>query len=311
MFANVDWNGAGGPGWRERAVAQLEAGVKNGAIGSKVFKNLGLSTRKADGSRLKVDDPDLDPVWQALRAAEHPGAHPHRRSGAVLRAGGHPQRTLAGAERCSRAGSIRRTGFQPFETADGGARPDVRAQSEDALHRRALRLVRQRFRPRRAACSTRCRTWYFEVGAVLYEFGRQPRAAREFFIKYQDRVLFGKDAYEPTEYPYYWRVFETRDEYFDYYRDYHAFWKLYGMDLPDAVLRKLDYQNALARDPRPAADRLPVSHVRPLDRTITFSTVADDSYSIDPYRSGCRCRSEQRAGRLRPDQGAHRRRRYP
>ena len=84
-----------------------------------------------------------------------------------------------------------------------------------------------------------------EVGAVLYEFGRQPRASREFFTKYQDRVLFGKDAYEKSEYPYYWRVFETKDEYFDYYRDYHAFWKLYGMGLSDQVLKKLYFGNAL------------------------------------------------------------------
>jgi hypothetical protein len=83
------------------------------------------------------------------------------------------------------------------------------------------------------------------VAAVLYDFGRQPRAAHEFFIKYQDRILFGKDSYQPDEYPYYWRVFETNDEYFDYYRDYHAFWKLYGIGLPDTVLRKLYYQNAL------------------------------------------------------------------
>ena len=60
-----------------------------------------------------------------------------------------------------------------------------------------------------------------------------------------DRILFGKDSYQPDEYPYYWRVFETNDEYFDYYRDYHAFWKLYGIGLPDPVLRKLYYQNAL------------------------------------------------------------------
>ena len=95
-----------------------------------------------------------------------------------------------------------------------------------------------------------------EVGAVLYDFGRQPRAAREFFIKYQDRILFGKDSYQASEFPYYWRVFETADEYFDYYRDYHAFWKLYGMDLPDAVLKKLYYQNALRVTPGLAADRL-------------------------------------------------------
>jgi hypothetical protein len=58
-------------------------------------------------------------------------------------------------------------------------------------------------------------------------------------------VLFGKDSYQPVEFPYYWRVLETADEYFDYYRDYHAFWKLYGMDLPDDVLRKVYYGNAL------------------------------------------------------------------
>jgi predicted TIM-barrel fold metal-dependent hydrolase len=86
---------------------------------------------------------------------------------------------------------------------------------------------------------------YSEVGAVLYDLGRQPRNARAFFEKYQDRILFGKDSFRPEEYPYYWRVFETEDEYFDYYRDYHAFWKLYGMGLPDTVLRKVYRDNAL------------------------------------------------------------------
>jgi hypothetical protein len=78
----------------------------------------------------------------------------------------------------------------------------------------------------------------------------EPRAAREFFIKYQDRILFGKDAFEPEEYPYYWRVLETDDEYFDYYRGYHASWKLYGIDLPDSVLKKVYYQNALRVAPQ-------------------------------------------------------------
>jgi hypothetical protein len=86
---------------------------------------------------------------------------------------------------------------------------------------------------------------YTEVGAVLYDIGRQPRAARAFFIKYQDRILFGKDSFQPTEYPYYFRVFETADEYFDYYRPYHAFWKLYGIDLPDSVLKKVYFGNAV------------------------------------------------------------------
>ena len=40
-------------------------------------------------------------------------------------------------------------------------------------------------------------------------------------------------------------MFETRDEYFDYYRNYHAFWKLYGIDLPDSVLKKVYSGNAV------------------------------------------------------------------
>ena len=84
-----------------------------------------------------------------------------------------------------------------------------------------------------------------EAGAILYDLGRQPKTAQAFFRKYQDRIMFGKDAFQPSEYPYYWRVFETNDEYFDYYRNYHAFWKLYGMGLDDAVLKKVYYRNAL------------------------------------------------------------------
>jgi len=96
-----------------------------------------------------------------------------------------------------------------------------------------------------------------EVGAVLYDLGRQPRFAGEFFEKYQDRILFGKDSFAPDEYPYYWRVFETNDEYFDYYRNYHAFWKLYGMGLPDDVLRKVYYGNALRLIPRMPTEGFP------------------------------------------------------
>jgi predicted TIM-barrel fold metal-dependent hydrolase len=91
---------------------------------------------------------------------------------------------------------------------------------------------------------------YVDVGAVLYDIGRQPRAAHDFFVTFQDRILFGKDAYQPEEYPYYWRVFETNDDYFDYYRGYHAFWKLYGIGLPDEVLKKVYYKNALKITPR-------------------------------------------------------------
>ena len=84
-----------------------------------------------------------------------------------------------------------------------------------------------------------------EIGAVIAELGRQPRAANRFFTKHQDRILFGKDSWVPSEYPTYFRVLETDDEYFPYHKKYHAFWRMYGMALSDQVLKKVYYKNAL------------------------------------------------------------------
>ena len=86
---------------------------------------------------------------------------------------------------------------------------------------------------------------YVEIGAVIAELGRQPRAANKFITKYKDRVLFGKDAYHPEEYYTYFRVLETDDEYFPYYKRYHAFWRMYGLNLSDEVLKHVYYKNAL------------------------------------------------------------------
>jgi predicted TIM-barrel fold metal-dependent hydrolase len=86
---------------------------------------------------------------------------------------------------------------------------------------------------------------YVECGAIIAELGRQPRNAKQFLTKYQDRILFGKDAYNPEEYHTYFRVLETDDEYFPYYKKYHAYWKMYGLDLDDEVLKKMYYKNAL------------------------------------------------------------------
>jgi predicted TIM-barrel fold metal-dependent hydrolase len=86
---------------------------------------------------------------------------------------------------------------------------------------------------------------YTETAAIIAELGRQPNFAKEFFIKYQDRLLFGKDTYRPSEYYTYFRVLESNDEYFDYFRKRHAFWKMYGLNLPDSVLEKVYYKNAL------------------------------------------------------------------
>jgi uncharacterized protein len=243
VFANVNFDGVGTPGWKEREVAGLEQAVKDGAIGLKIFKQLGLSTRKADGSRLKVDDPDLDPIWQTAARLNIP----------VIIHVADPAQFFAPID-------MHNERWLELAIYPGREYPQDRYPSfEDLMGERdrmfarnpKTRFINAHFGwhgndfGRAAKHLDSLPNVVLEVAAVLYEFGRQPRAAREFFIKYQDRVLFGKDTYEASEYPYYWRVFETSDEYFDYYRGYHAFWKLYGMSLPDDVLRKLYYRNAL------------------------------------------------------------------
>jgi uncharacterized protein len=247
VFANVTWEGAGGPGWEQKALADLRASVQNGAIGLKVFKDLGLRNKKADGTRLAVDDPVLDPVWALCGELNIPviihTAEPQEFFAPV---DNHNERWLELNLFPNRQSppSI----YPPFEQL---------MKERDSMFAKhpKTRFIGAHFNyygndlGRAARQLETQKNVYLEVAAVLYEFGRQPYAAAQFFTKYQDRVLFGKDTYEITEYPYYWRVFETRDEYFDYYRPYHAFWKLYGMGLPDAVLKKLYYKNALKVEP--------------------------------------------------------------
>lgn len=243
FLTGVNFNGVG-PGWAQRAVAQLEADVAAGAVGiGEIGKGLGLSNKKADGSRLKIDDPELDPIWQAAARLKLPvfihTADPQEfwqpidnKNERWLELALFPGRRYPAESNPSfetlmteRDNMIRRNPRTTFVIAHMG------------WHANDL--------PRLGRMMDEMPNILTEVGAVLYDIGRQPRAAHDFFVKYQDRMLFGKDSFQPEEYPYYWRVFETRDDYFDYYRDYHAKWKLYGIDLPDEVLKKVYFGNAL------------------------------------------------------------------
>ena len=247
VFANVNWNGAGGAGWKEKEVAALRQAVADGAVGLKIFKELGLRNTKADGSRLKVDDPDLDPIFELCGELNIPVLiHTADPAQFFEPIDNHNERWLELGLFPNRAYPQDR--FPSFETL-------MRERDRMFARHPKTRFIAAHFAwygndvARASRMLDAMPNVYLEVAAVLYEFGRQPRAWSAFFDKYQDRVLFGKDTYEPTEYPYYWRVFETGDEYFDYYRHYHAFWKLNGMALPDVVLKKLYYQNAVRITP--------------------------------------------------------------
>ena len=243
VLAGIDFNDVG-PGWAEQAIKQLDANIAAGAVGvGEISKSLGLSIHKRDGTRLRIDDPALDPIWDECARLGIP----------VFIHTADPQEFFQPVDDSNER-------WLELELFPGRRYPKDRFPSFDELMVERDNMFRKHPKTTFVAAHM---GWhandlaslgamldampnvYTEVGAVLYDIGRQPRGSHDFFIKYQDRILFGKDSFQPVEYPYYFRVFETADEYFDYYRPYHAFWKLYGIDLPDSVLKKVYYANAL------------------------------------------------------------------
>jgi len=242
-FANLDFSQGVTPGFGERAAAQLERDVVAGAVGLKIFKNFGLTVRDGRGQRVTVDDPELDPVWAMCATLDIP----------VLIHAGEPSEFFEPVDR-------RNERWLELIVRPGRRLPADRFPSFETIMAERDRLFARhpnnRFIAahmgwhandlgRLGALLDRLPNVVVETGAILYELGRQPRTAAAFFRAYAERILFGKDSYAPDEFPYYWRTFETEDEYFDYYRRYHAFWKLYGLGLNDDVLRKVYYENAL------------------------------------------------------------------
>ena len=243
VFANVDFKNVGEAGWGENAAKQLEEDVKNGANGLKIYKSLGFSVTDRNGKRVTVDDPRLDPIWKKAGALKIPVlihtadpksfwepmdsnnerwlelvTHPNTKKENTNPA---PWDTLIAEQHRL----FRKHPGTTFIAAHFGWFPNDLARLGKLLDEMPNVMV--------------------EFGAVIAELGRQPRMAKQFFTKYQDRILFGKDSWVPEEYGTYFRVLETEDEYFPYHKKYHAFWAMYGIGLPDAILKKIYYKNAL------------------------------------------------------------------
>ncbi len=243
VFANVDFRGVGNDGWAENAAKQLEEDVKNGACGLKIYKSLGFSVNDVSGKRVAVDDSRLDPVWKKAGELNIPviihtadpkpfwepvdstnerwlelTLHPNRRRGDTNPV---PWDTLIAEQHRL----FKKHSKTTFIAAHFAWFPNDLARLGKLLDEMPNVVI--------------------EFGAVIAELGRQPRTAKQFFTKYQDRILFGKDSWVPDEYATYFRVLETEDEYFPYHKKYHAFWAMYGMGLPDNILKKIYYKNAL------------------------------------------------------------------
>lgn len=243
VFANIDFKNVGEAGWSDNAAKQLEEDVKNGANGLKIYKSLGFSVKDIAGKRVTVDDPRLDPIWKKAGDLKIPvlihtadpkpfwqpmdstnerwlelATHPRRKRGDDDPA---PFDTLIAEQHRMFQKHPKTT----FIAAHFGWYPNDLNKLGQLLDAMPNVVV--------------------EFGAIIAELGRQPRMATQFFTKYQDRILFGKDSWVPEEYPTYFRVLESNDEYFPYHKKYHAFWPMYGMGLSDKILKKIYYKNAL------------------------------------------------------------------
>ena len=257
IFANIDWIGKGQrnkpetwdchqPDFARRTVMQLEDAAEKGISGVKVFKMFGLAYRNPDGTLIEVDDSRFDRIWQACgrlglpvimhtadpsaffdpitpeneryeELSRHPDWHfpPEK----------FPGRDDLHAARSRLYAKHPRTTFIAAHLGNDGE--DLQ-QAEDLL--------------------TQHPNVVLEIASRISELGRQPYSAREFLIRNQDRIMFGTDGPWPEQrYRYYWRFLETQDEYFPYSEKPfppQGFWRIYGVYLPDEVLKKVYFENA-------------------------------------------------------------------
>ncbi len=244
VFTNVDFSTIGEAGWTEKAVAKLVDDVKNhGASGLKIYKSLGLNVR--EGAKLiPVDDSRIDPIWAKCGELGIPviihtaDPAPFWQPMNTFNERWLELKTHQGRKRDVSKGDysweqlieqqhniFKKHPKTTFINAHMGWYPNNLAKLDSLMD----------VFP----------NMYAEIGAVIAELGRQPRAAKKFFEKRQDRILFGKDSYVPDEYETYFRVLETEDEYFPYHKKYHAFWRMYGIGLSDEILKKVYYKNAM------------------------------------------------------------------
>ena len=243
VFTNVSFAGVGEPGWAANAAKQLEADVKAGAQGLKIYKSLGFSAKDNNGNILRVDDPRLDPVWAKCGELGIP----------VLIHTADPKQFWEDADEHNERWLELLTYPGRKRKNDDPAPWDDLLQQQHTVFRRHPKttFINAHFGwyandlAHLGKLMDSFPNMYVEFGAVIAELGRQPKTARAFFEKYQDRILFGKDSWVPAEYSTYFRVLETEDEYFPYHKKYHAFWRMYGLGLSDKVLKKVYYKNAL------------------------------------------------------------------
>ena len=244
LFVNVDFNSIDVENHIESQVKIIRNAVAKGAIGLKVYKSLGLTNKDSKGNRVRVDDERLGPIWEVCGELNIPvlihSADPFQ---FWLPKDNQNERWFELKEKPGRFYGDN-SFIPPFEEI-------IKEQHTIFERHNNTTFINAHFGwmgndlNKLGRHLDKYPNVMTEFGAVIAELGRQPKTARQFFIDYQDRIMFGKDSYNKEEFYTYFRILESDDEYFDYFRKRHAFWKMYGLNLPDEVLKKVYYENAL------------------------------------------------------------------
>src|SRR5262245_11784536 len=244
-FALLNFDNIDDADWGEREAKRLEESFKAGARGWKFHKLLGLRYRYKDNKLMQIDDPKLDPVWEVCAKHNKP---------ALIHVG-DPAAFFTPLDRFNeRWHELNEHPNWLFHGEQFPKREEILA----ALHRTIAKHPKTTFinthfgnnaEDLKAVAQKldELPNMYVDFDARISELGRQPYAARRFFIKYQDRIMFGTDTTPRREaYRIYYRFLETDDEYFDCSESHHlqGFWMIYGIHLPREVLEKIYYRNA-------------------------------------------------------------------
>ena len=255
VFTEPAWDKASDPGYPKTQADLIADAHKAGAKGLKVLKTLGLFLREKETNKLvRIDDRRFDPMWEAVGALKMP----------VAIHISDPEAFFLPIDRFNeRWEELHAHPSWSFHGKDFPSNRELQEARRNVMRRHpstqfvCLHVADSEDLPYVSECLDSHPNMHVDIAARIGELGRQPRMSRKFFDKYQDRILFGTDASAGTStpqqtfgdalYEIYFRFLETEDEYFDYAPapvPPQGRWRIYGVGLPEQILRKVYLTNA-------------------------------------------------------------------
>jgi predicted TIM-barrel fold metal-dependent hydrolase len=248
VFGGVDWSAWGEHGDRfgDWAAGRLREQVRWGAQGLKIWKEFGLWVLDQHNKTVCLEDERLCPVWETAAELQIP---------VMIHVGDPVAFFQAHNESNERWEEMSRHNELDFSLSKYPSFEQLIRSFEELV----ARHPQTRFIGAHVGCYAENLEWvermlstysnfYIDISARISELGRQPYSARRLFLKFPDRILFGMDGGPDIDkYRIYYRFLETDDEYFDYgitTIPTKGRWRIYGIFLPDDVLRQVYFENA-------------------------------------------------------------------